>query len=1726
MERKIFRKKLLAILMIISLIAADFFVLSSNLLTYADEVSSDTNNPNVEFSVYFKNSAGQQNPNVLESIKNENLKLFAKIKILTGYLNEGSLIEIEKSNFKLKNTTSSQHISSINGNKITLKQIDEGETEIPLDIEPIIGDKLDVNMLSQTSKIKLNGSYTGEKSSGIQYGKEVSISFTPDQTAKAELETKIVTNKILPYGTTTKRVVQLLIESKLKDNQYPIETSTLTVNVPGLDKKEPEVTVLAIGELATNGQTIISSKDITNKDGELKINLNNTPSTKNEIIWKKKCSDKLLVTYIYDANTNMTNFELTANSEIKVFNSATTYKETSSPETYNEDSNNSIIAIPEITTNEIYKGQLYANINATEKLDVQYETKTTLVITNPNISQETTINEGADKFILNDNSKVGATTKYISTEINKDKVLDIIGDYGSLEITNGTIATTINKAYFENNGNENIVLTYGEDATNQLQIKVIQPQKAGVLELKHIKVITGSYTKNQIRTIKKINTTASVNGTSTEKNPKEASIEIQETISKAELYIDKNATLSSETTKDINMGVTFIANSEKYDLYSNPTIRIELPEVVEGIQFNTIPVLQNVNEKDSITIKSYNAENNIITIELNGNQTIYPNAEMSQLYIPLDLKVTVSKLSPTQMGNTVMIYENDNAIKYYGETTEYGICEQTINIQAPTGLIQWFNSSLEDNVSRVDNITHKITQDDAGKKFNLEVTILNNKSTDINNVRILGKLAKDIPLISGINGENVYYTENKNATYNLEDKSNGWTNEFTDQTALYLIKLDTLEQGNHYSNTINLEIKNPITDSLTSTLDYQVIYDTELETNKVESSREISLETYEGYDLGFEFYAQMGQEKISNGDNVKQGEVIKYISTITNNSSNKIENIELKLEVPEGTVLVEPTQNVYLLNEYYREITEEAEIAKLTSAKIQTLNASETFTLEYFVRVKSDVAGGTEILNNATLSIDGLNKETKQIKNIVNEANIRATLKKAIDEEIRLTSGTNVEYDLIIDNLTNSTINIEDLGVEIVSDEISLESKEISANTISANESVTIKLKGKIKDDAQQMIISVVVTDANNRYRTNSITETLIPTDATITLETPQNDKTLKEGDEVIYNISVQNIGTTSQYFKVYYSIPEELSVQSISVNGNIIKQASENAVINNVIYEGINLNSQEQGQVVIKAKVKHIEEAKVIRNTANVEVLNVCKDISTEISHTLTPTISQEEEVKNIIAGIIWLDTNKDGKKDENEAGIRNVKIKLYNKTTQNYLQLGENNQTNIVSNGNGEYVLSNISDGSYIVVFEYDTEKYEFTTYQANGVDTSKNSKVQYKEIVVNGENVTVSGAEINILQENITNINMGLVEKPKQNENETPGTNPPEVQQPDKKQISGYAWLDTNRNGQKDEKETPLANIKVKIYDVINNNYLKNQDGSLKEVVTDSNGKYILYNIEKGTYILVFGYDTEKYELTTYQANGVDTNKNSKVIVKKVSLDGKEMMLAITDTIKVEENVSNINIGLKEKLIFDLELNKYISKIVVQNNKQTKVYEYNNSTFEKVEINKKQIQGSLVILEYTINVKNKGEIAGYAKNIVDYLPNGLTFSSELNTDWYLSNQYLYTKTLENTEIKPGEEHQIKLILTKTMSVDNVGLINNRAEIYQDYNMFGENDINSTPNNQVQNENDLGTTDIIIGVSTGISTIFYTILIIANILLLGFAIVLMIRNGIIKIPTKEERR
>lgn len=327
-----------------------------------------------------------------------------------------------------------------------------------------------------------------------------------------------------------------------------------------------------------------------------------------------------------------------------------------------------------------------------------------------------------------------------------------------------------------------------------------------------------------------------------------------------------------------------------------------------------------------------------------------------------------------------------------------------------------------------------------------------------------------------------------------------------------------------------------------------------------------------------------------------------------------------------------------------------------------------------------------------------------------------------------------------------------------------------------------------------------------------------------------------------------------------------------------------------------------------------------------------------------------------------------------------------------------------------------------------------------------------------------------------------------------------------------INGIAWLDENKDGLRDDSEKFLSGIKVRIYDVSTKNYFKDDAGTIVEAITDENGKYEFSNISKGQYILLFEYDTNEYEPTTYQAEGFIEGRNSNVVLKSINVNGEELLRGVTDTLSVNWNIANVNIGLKTKAKFDLELNKYVSKITVQNNKGTKSYDFANKTFAKVEIDRKQLKNSTVIVEYNIQVKNAGEVEGYVSSIIDYMPSGLTFRSELNSNWYIMDGNLYTKQLENVKLQPGETKEIKLVLTKQMTEENVGLINNMAEIYEAYNEYGISDIDSTPNNKINGEDDLGSADVYLGIKTGIQIVAYIILAVVNIVLIGIAINLVI--------------
>lgn len=199
------------------------------------------------------------------------------------------------------------------------------------------------------------------------------------------------------------------------------------------------------------------------------------------------------------------------------------------------------------------------------------------------------------------------------------------------------------------------------------------------------------------------------------------------------------------------------------------------------------------------------------------------------------------------------------------------------------------------------------------------------------------------------------------------------------------------------------------------------------------------------------------------------------------------------------------------------------------------------------------------------------------------------------------------------------------------------------------------------------------------------------------------------------------------------------------------------------------------------------------------------------------------------------------------------------------------------------------------------------------------------------------------------------------------------------------------------------------------------------------------------------------------------------------------------------------------------FDLALRKWVTEaIVIEDGKETITQtghtpEQDPEPIVKVELHRKKLDKVTVKFRYSIRVTNQGDIAGYAKEVTDYIPEGLKFIAEENPGWTdEGNNVISTRLLENTLLQPGESADVQVLLTWINGKDNIGLKTNTAEISEDYNDKGADDIDSTPDNKVPGEDDIDIAEVILSISTGQARIYYT---------LGFIILITLAGGVVLI-------
>ena len=1814
-KRKEIIRKFIAFLLVVALTMADIALIGTGIATYAaneEILGTATNNRNVLFDGYFKDAQGNTTTISEQSINNNSIHLFMRIAIRNdGYFNGN--ITIENSNFKLKPDILSNKINKIEGNTITLNKINNGEiVEIEVLVEPINNEVVSSNLIDMKSNVHLTGIYkdSSETDINIDATREVELILTsPYEEGKgANLNSQILTNKIYNIDGQNKRMVQLLIESNLQDNAYPVKETSIEAEIPG---ETESVYVISRGTFATNGkdETAFTQENWSYNQKARKINIQVENKEENgQISWKKNAKDSYIVTYIMPANTQVTNIEIKTNLKVTLYDKNKTTKQAESTSKIAEEIDGIITTNEELAENNIYKGKLYS------KEDRDYNTATKIYVNSNDVQKNIDIALKKATY-KTETEELAANIQFKTTTINKSEVQRALGENGTLKIYNeiGEVATINKDSQTDENGN--VVVTYPEN-TKEIAITTSNITSTGTITLNNVKTIKNDgYDRQTIANIKQIQDQNSI-------------ITLNETETKAELNVSNTNWSTLSKNENISITATLKTDNEKYNLYKNPVVEILLPQNIENVEVTNIKtVYADMFQIAEALLITHDNGQKAIRVSLIGEQTNYTN-NINQATIVANINVTFGVLTPSQASEIALNYTNEN-----GTTTNTEVAN--INIESKAGLMIYNNlnnfNNAGENIYTIDDNVPEGTLDmqNTPRQATVNMAVVNNYDNNLQNVELLGRIPTknvnnstiDTSLASAvttnIEGAQVLYSQNPEAVATDTD----WTEDTTNAKSFKIV-VENMEKAQiiqiQYMFTLpeNITYGQVIYNKLDANYTYvgNVMSQSStigartanLETNEVESVAQLNnvVKSSLANGLNVDIATTSNGSELQEGTSVYEGQHIRYTMQITNNTGSDLSNVNiqavqengniydlLEIEVydPEDIMNGGSLEDVKKIYHRYSELDTNTKSFDV----IESLPNGESISLSYEVIVSQIEEGQT--YGNITINADNLEQaQLKTIENPIEQSELKLRLQNSsyIEQNIYVTTPSQLMLD--VENTSDKTLTNVKGSIQLPEDtyisdisKLQWKSNTIGENFVENIENsnlvnaqydeqtniVTFELSSLEATQITRLTLNFSVTDfeeeeqnftftyemeTDRKYTSNPTTMRIIGIQKDVTLEqtaTVDENTELRDGDEFEMTININNNEEQELYMELDDKLPVGIHVQSAVMiyqdqTENIpVKPIEENEDLDegedsykNIIYTSDNQDFlQVEKDVAGKSNIKIVLKVKI--NTLKIEEKIIKNQIVLEYGEKDTNSSTYAFEWSNVIENTKefkvklfseesqedWVIVTQEGS-PEDQSNVENgqeINYKIYIQSTRifdikvsiyNYLSSGiKVNKATL----NGQTI-----DPNNIAAEGFDIPAKETVILEVSGVvdtQSAESNKIENQVVVIADSKEIAS----NVITYNIKNaVNPDDPEFPDDPDNPDNPDNPDDPNNPSdpgfpddpadtqKYAITGVAWLDSNKNGQRDSGEDLLEGITVTAIDVNTGTYVQDTN-----VTTSANGSYTI-NVPQGNYILAFAYNTDIYSLTDYQKTGVDVSANSDVIVQDIQINGATSRVATTDTINISTaDVSNIDIGLIQNSTFDLQLDKTVKQIVVQNREGTKTYDYNDEKLAKVEIRSKYLNNSAVIIKYKIKITNTGEIGGYVNNIIDNMPNTLEFNSELNTDWSISNNTLQNTSLANTKIGAGETKELELTLTKTMTETNTGMVSNSAEIGDATNDLGLADIDSTPGNSTQSEDDYSTADVIISVSTG-TLVAYIGIILAVLVLIGLG-----AFGVNKIVLKRDK-
>ena len=234
-------------------------------------------------------------------------------------------------------------------------------------------------------------------------------------------------------------------------------------------------------------------------------------------------------------------------------------------------------------------------------------------------------------------------------------------------------------------------------------------------------------------------------------------------------------------------------------------------------------------------------------------------------------------------------------------------------------------------------------------------------------------------------------------------------------------------------------------------------------------------------------------------------------------------------------------------------------------------------------------------------------------------------------------------------------------------------------------------------------------------------------------------------------------------------------------------------------------------------------------------------------------------------------------------------------------------------------------------------------------------------------------------------------------------------------------------------------------------------------------------------------------------------IEPNTSDRILINKAQIsedtdeDGNDVKDRDSTPDEWNEGEDDQDIEKVKVQYFDLSLRKWVTQAIVNKNGEETIIDTGHKAEDDpedivaVDLKDSEIATTTVKFRYSIRVTNEGNIAGYAKEVKDYIPEGLIFVAEDNPLWtQLEDGTIVTTQTENTLLEPGESTEVEVILTWDKDAQNFGVMDNWAEISKDDNDFDSPDIDSTPDNNVHGEDDIDDAPVMVTVKTGEAQVY----------------------------------